>query len=344
MDPAKVEAIKLLKDAIMPIVESSKLIGENVKNINLTSEMAGPFNVAIGALYTINQKINSLGFSLDESKVEAITNLESFIKKVGEIGNFLSSNGDALTTISENEANLSTAIDSLKNIADKINNAPIEIDEAKATVIESLNSLIQTIINTLTLASGIQPAAATMGAMIITGFKEGTANLGATTTSIISIVVTAVQSRYETMRSAGSALGASLLSGFKSGASMGSPMEEVIASLDQTISYIRGQSDKFYNAGLMLGSGLATGLTDEQKKLLYNSSTEGIYKNTISLSSSAAGGGIIPAAGGDVGYGIEYPSANNYEIHLNGLVTEQGMIDKLMGLIQKGDAQENLRI
>jgi len=64
-------------------------------------------------------------------------------------------------------------------------------------------------------------------------------------------------------------------------------------------------------------------------------------------SGGTASGGVMTASGGVVSTGdlptISYPSANNYTINLNGLVTEQSQIDALMKLIKKGTDQDDMR-
>jgi hypothetical protein len=60
---------------------------------------------------------------------------------------------------------------------------------------------------------------------------------------------------------------------------------------------------------------------------------------------AAAGGYSLSAAGGLLTERSEivYPEKKEYHIYLNGLVTEQSMIDYLLELIQKGDDQEAMR-
>lgn len=61
----------------------------------------------------------------------------------------------------------------------------------------------------------------------------------------------------------------------------------------------------------------------------------------------AAGGGGLSAAGGllmDEYQDISYPTSNTYNIYLNGLVTEQSIIDELLRLIQIGEEQEEMRV
>lgn len=61
----------------------------------------------------------------------------------------------------------------------------------------------------------------------------------------------------------------------------------------------------------------------------------------------AAGGGGLSAAGGllmDKYQDISYPTSNTYNIYLNGLVTEQSMIDELLRLIRIGEEQEKMRV
>jgi len=63
-------------------------------------------------------------------------------------------------------------------------------------------------------------------------------------------------------------------------------------------------------------------------------------------SGGSAAGGYLSAAGGGSStelQKIDYPEKNHYDIHFNGLVTEQSMIDYLLKLIEKGNDQEDSR-
>jgi hypothetical protein len=349
----KIDAVRNINNIIQPLVAASKSINDNYQSIILTPGIEEPFKNAISVLYRINQHINSYGFSIAPEKTTAMNNLKPFITKVAEIGLYLSQNsGNIGSNITENEESVKNAISSLYRINQHINHLPFEIDTAKTIVINSLKSVITTINNTLSAANGVQPAAQNMGSKITTGFKAGTINLGAAGVEAVTTVINAVKNRYGTMQSAGNALGAALLTGFKAGSTIGSPMRAVVSGLDDTISHIRGLIGDFSKAGSSLGASLTQGWDDEQKAatnvmdlLRANSgSVMSIFQSNISWGGSAAGGETISAAGGSINdYSIEYPSPNYYDIHLNGLVTEQGMIDKLMNLIEKGQTQDNMR-
>lgn len=355
IDPAKIQAITNMKTVIAKVAEIGLYLSQNSGNIgsNITSN-ASVLSSSIGSLYVVNQKINSSAFALAPEKVTAIGNLKPFIQRVAEIGLYLSQNSGNLGAIAANQGALSGAIQSLYVINQKINSMPFQIDSAKASAIASLKSLIQTVVSTLSAANGVQSAAQNMGSKITTGFKTGAKNLVLAVNTVLASAITAVQSKYNTMYSAGNALGLKLVAGFKAGAGIHSPMAAVVSGLDDTINHIRGLASHFYSAGSDLGSSLTSGWTDEQKaqtsvsELLKSNSGSvmSIFNNAginWSGSSAAGGSGISAAGGGDIGYDIEYPSPNYYDIHLNGLVTEQGMIDKLMNLIKKGQSQDNLR-
>lgn len=349
VDKAKIDAVRNINNVIQPITQASKAISDNWASIVATPAMAVPFSMAISALYIINQKLNSLAFSIDSSKTEAINSLKSVIQRVAEVGLYLNQNTGNISAIVSNQASLSGAIQSLYVINQKINSMPFQIDTAKINMINSLKTAIQAINNALSTAAGVQAAAQNMGSKITTGFKIGAKNLGSASVTVVSAAISAVKNRYDTMQSAGNALGAALVSGFRAGAGINSPIAAIISGMNDTISFIRSLTSDFYTAGSALGANLTAGMTDEEKAdlnvndlLRQNSGSvmDIYYGSSVNWVGGAAGSPFEEANNGE----SMYPSGGNNIINnFNSLITERDVANYVMDIIEDYNDREASR-
>ncbi|MDR3062549.1 MAG: hypothetical protein LBU40_00230, partial [Methanobrevibacter sp.] len=343
----KIEAIKNINNVIQPIASASKSINDNVGSITAMPSMATPFKNAIDTLYSINQHLNSKAFSLDTTKIQAITSLKQFIDKIGEIGGGISNNIGKLANMTANANTIRNAINELYSINQHVNSKAFSVGADKIAVINTLKTLIQSIISTLSSAGGVQPAAKNLGAKIPIGFKMGVATLGAAGLEAVNTVINAVKNRNGAMQSAGNSLGSALLRGFKIGADMHSPMAGIVAGLDATINHIKGLTGQFHSAGKSLGEQLAAGYTDEEKQKLTASQLLNSNRGSvlsIFKDSNVSFSGMSAAGGEDISkYKIEYPNSTTNNFYLESLITDQNAMDKLANLINKINEQNNMR-
>lgn len=346
----KIDTIRNLNNAIMPLVNASKSISDNWTSIVATPAMAEPFKLAIDTLYSINQHLNTKGFNIDPAKTQAITNLKTIISKIAEVGLYISNNcANIGTNITDNAGNIKSAISALYSINQHLNSMPFQVDTAKINILNSLKTTIQAINNALSAGAGVQAAAQNMGSKITTGFKIGAKNLGSASVTVVSAAISAVKNRYDTMQSAGNALGAALVSGFRAGAGINSPIAAIISGMNDTISFIRSLTSDFYTAGSALGANLTAGMTDEEKAdlnvndlLRQNSGSvmDIYYGSSVNWVGGAAGSPFEEANNGE----SMYPSGGNNIINnFNSLITERDVANYVMDIIEDYNDREASR-
>jgi CRISPR/Cas system CMR-associated protein Cmr5 small subunit len=351
LDQAKIQAISNMKTVIEAIASIGLFISNNTGNLgDYITEHVKNIKSSISGLYSINQKINECAFNLAPEKVTAISNLRPFIERMGDIGLFISNNtGNLGKTITDNKDNIISAIGALYSINQKINSMPFQIDQAKTDAITALQTLIRTINNTLSAGAGVQAAAQNMGSKITTGFKTGAKNLGAATVTIVGNAINAVKNRYDTMQSAGNALGAALARGFKAGAQINSPMAIVVYGINSTLDYLKGLHSAFYSAGSRLGENFARGLSEEEKQNL--NINDALRQNSGSIMDIYYGSDVKWVGGsagspfeetGSIG-NMNTSSGSSVVNNFNGLVIERDVANYIMDIVQKTTDLDNMR-
>lgn len=220
---SKTGIFESFKAVIKSIVDITKNIKENIDSLAGTVINTGILGTAIDNLYIINQNINSKAFGLDSSKTEAITNMKTFIQRLAEIGLYLNNNTGNISSIAENKESVSNAIQALYELNQKINSMPFEVDTAKADIIASLKTLIQSIVDTLNTNANVQSAAKNLGSKLVEGFKSSAITLKNVASAEVGWAINTVNTQASSMWTAGSKLGSSLVRGFKSGLNAHSP-------------------------------------------------------------------------------------------------------------------------
>ncbi|MDR0774699.1 MAG: hypothetical protein LBE72_05315 [Rickettsia sp.] len=273
----KIDAIRNIENVIMPIVNSAKAIGDNWQNIIVTSAMATPFSLALDVLYIINQKLNTVAFSVDSSKIEAISNLKQVIQRVAEIGLYFSQNsGNIGSNITNNAENLSSSISSLYSVNQKINSSAFSLSEDKVTAMNNLKPFIEKVAeiglylsqnsgnlssisyNKEDLSGAIQSLYEINQKINSMPFQidDAKVNVIGSLNSLMQSIVSTLNAAAN-VQSAAQNMGSKITTGFKTGAQNLGPASVTVVTA--AITAVQNRYATMQSAGNALGAALASG-------------------------------------------------------------------------------------